>query len=401
MKYQRSPARFRRVVRGVLVVVAALIVLAGCGGDSLKTANAKVPMPAGTQASFDDVEINQGTHTVYAADQADTGVDVFDVSGPQPAFVKTIQLPAAPKGLAIDPALGRLYAGLNGGSIEVIDTVTDTLSGEIKTGEKGIDLIDFAPGPKYLIASSGGNGSVLTIDTVTGKVISTAKIGAPLEQPRYDPASGNVYVTVPDKAALTVVEPKTGAVKGTVKLGACIPVGLAIKGRTAVIACHSSVIAFDLVSLKQTDLGGLQDGDIVHYYPDVDRFFVTQPHGDLPTLVGMYGGSPLSFIGSVQVDGGGLSAVYDQRNDLVYTTNRRPGAVGLTGFHMDGTLPTNVLQAALFAGGPLLALLLLVMALWLFLGRHADPIHRPQPKPKPERESEPRTEPEARPKLTT
>lgn len=387
------------MVRAFLAVVTAVMALAACGGDTLQTSAARVPMAAGAQASFDDIEIDQATHRVFVADQANSGVDVFDVAGAAPVFVKTIQLPAAPKGLAVDQARGRVYAGTVSGSIEVIDIGLATVVAEIKTKAKSLDLVDYAPGPNYLLASTGSEGSVLTIDAGTGKVIATANVGAPLEQPRYDPSSGNVYVTVPDKAALSVIEPKTGALKGTIKLGACIPVGLAIRGRTAVVACHSTVLAYDLASGKQTDLGGVQNGDIVHYFPGVDRFFVTSPHGDLPTGVGMYGGNPIAYIGSVNVDGGGLSAVYDQGQDTVYTTDHRPKTAGLTGFHMTGTHPTNVLQTALIAAIPLLILFLVVLPLWLFLGRHADPIHRPLPKP--ESESKPGTERGERPKLTT
>ena len=383
------------MVRALLALVAAMIALAACGGDTLQTTAARVPMPTGAQVSFDDIEIDQSAHTVYVADRANSGVDVFDVSGARPAFIKTIQLPAAPNGLAIDPVRGHLYAGTAAGSIAVIDTVSSSIITEIQTKAKEVDLLDFAPGPDYLLASTGSGGTLLTIDGATNKVVATANVGAPIEQPRYEPASGDVYVAVPDRGALTVIEPKTGALKGTIKLGACIPVGMAIRGSTAVIACHNTVIAYDLKSGKQTDLGGVQDGDVVHYFPGVDRFFVTSPHTDVPTLVGMYGGNPISYIGSARLDGGGHAAVYEDRNDTVYTTDPRTKTAGLVGFQMGGTHPTDVVRAALIAGGPLLALLLVVMALWVFLGRHADPINRPQAEP------EPRPEPRPRSKLTT
>ncbi len=377
------------MLRALLAVAAAVLTLAACGGaDTLQTTSARVPMPAGAQVSFDDIEIDQASHTVYAADRGDSGVDVFDVSGAQPVFKKTIQLPAAPNGLAIDPARNRLYAGTASGTIEVIDTVLVTTVAEVKTRAKEIDLLDFAPGPNYLLASTGDGGSLLTINAATNKIIATANIGVPLEQPRYEPKSGDVYVSVPDRAALSVVDPKTGALKGTLKLGTCIPVGIAIKGSTVLIACHDSVDIYDLVSGKQTDIGGVQDGDVVQYFPGVDRFFVTSPQTDVPTVVGMYGGNPISYIGSVHVNGGGHAAVYDQHSDIVYTTDARTKTAGLTGFQMTGTHPTDALQTALIAGGPVVVLLLLVVPLWLLVGRHADPIHRPLPKPEPEERPE-------------
>ena len=354
-------------------------------------------MPAGAQVSFDDVEIDQATQTVYAADRANSGVDVFDVSGARPTFIKTIKLPAPPNGLAIDPMSGRVFAGTASGSIAIIDIATGTFASEIKTPAKDVDLLDFAPGPDLLLAGTGANGTVLTIDAATNKLIATANIGAPVEQPRYDLASGNVYVAVPDKAALTAIQPKTGALNGTIKLSACIPLGMALRGSTAVIACHNSVVAYDLKSGKQTDLGGIQDGDVVHYFPGVDRFFVTSPHVGVQTPVGMYGGDPVTYMGSTRLDGGGRAAVYDARSDTVYTTDPRTKSAGLVGFQMGGTHPTSVTETALIAGGPIVALFLLVLPLWLLLGRHADPINREDLEPQPEA----RHERKAKSKLTT
>lgn len=373
-------------MRGFVAVALAVLALTACGQSQLQTTNARVPVPAGKPASFDDVEIDQVTQTVYAADRANSGVDVFDVSGAQPKFVLTIKLPTAPNGLAIDQGKGRIYAGTAGGAIEVIDAAKRAVVSEIKTSAPEIDLLDFAPGQNWLLAGTGAGGTVLTIDTTSDKILSTGKVGKPIEQPRFDAASGHVYATIPDLDALAVIDPKTGALVNTLKLGGCIPVGMAIRAttRTAVIACRKSVMAYDLRSGKKIDLGHrAAGGDLVHYFAGVDRFFVEAGHSTVPSVVGMFGGDPVADVSSVNVDGDGNAAVYDERSDTVYTTDPRPGNEGLRGFRMDGTKPVPFLQSALITVGPFVLLILIVVPLWWFLGRQADPIHRKRPEPRP------------------
>ena len=367
------------MVRSILVAALALLAVVACGDAQLHTTGARVPIPEGVSASFDDVEIDQSTHTVYAADRANSGVDVFDVSGAEPRFVETIKLPAAPNGLAMDSARDRLYAGTAAGAVEVIDTTRTTLLPDIKTPAKDIDLLDFAPGPGLLFAGTADGGSVLTIDTATDKIISTAGVGKPLEQPRYDAADGKVYATIPELDALAVINPGTGAVAGTMTIDKCIPIGMAIRTSTdtAVIACHKSVVAYDLRTGKTTDLGPrAAGGDIVQYYPSIDRFFVVAEHSAVPSVVAMFGGDPVAYKGSVTLNGGGRAAVYEERSDSVYTTDPRAGTAGLTGFHMDGTRPAPVWQTVVFTGGPIALLAIIIVPIWWFAGRHADPIHR-------------------------
>lgn len=368
-------------MRGVILLGAAAVafaVLAACGDSPLQTTAAHVPGLAGKPASFDDVEIDGAAHEVYAADRTDSGVDVFDVSGARPKYVKTVKLPAPPNGLALAPTLGRLYAGTGSGAIEVVDTGQGAVVSEVKTGAREVDLLDFAPGPGLLIASTGADGTLLTIDAATGKVVSTAKIGKPLEQPRYDPATGLVYVSVPELDALAAIDPRTGVLVKTLKLGGCLPRGLAIRPatNTAVIACRKSVVSYDLRTATKNVFGRVADGDVVHYYPAVDRFFVTAPQDQVPTVVAIFGGDPVGYVGSVDVYGGGNAAVYDAARDTVYTTDPRPKSGGITGFRIDGTRPVPLLQSAVLTVGPFLALVLLVAPLWYFLGRRGDPVNR-------------------------
>ena len=372
----------RAVSAGFLAGLAGSLLLAGCGSTGVQTTRTVVPGLSAKSASFDDIEIDQAAHLLYAADRTDTGVDVFDISGPAAKFVKTITLPDAPNGLALAPDLSRLYAGTAGGALEVVDTVTGKVAAEVKTGAQEVDLIDYGAG--LVFAATGGDGTLLTLDTRTNKIVSTAKIGKPVEQPRYDPADGMVYVSVPELDALAQVDPATGALKNTLKLGGCIPTGLAIRPatQTAVLACRASVMAFELKTGKSQTFDRVADGDVVHYYPSVDRFFVTSPHESVPTVVGMFGGDPVTYLTSANISGGGNAAAYDATNDLIYTTDPRQGHVGVMSLRMDGSRPMPFWELLLTTAGPFVVLAAVIVPLWWLIGRSADPVHRQQRAPR-------------------
>lgn len=367
-----------------LAAMAGSLLLAGCGDTGVLTRGTSVPGISAKPGNFDDIEIDQPAHRLYVADRTDTSVDVFDVSGPAAKLRKTIALPDAPNGLAVAPDLGLLFAGTSSGAVEVIDTLTGKVTGEIKTGAKEVDLIDYGEAAQLLFAATGADGTLLTIDARTSKVLSTAKVGKPVEQPRYDPADGMVYVSVPELDALAQVDPKDGTVKATVKLGGCIPRGLAIQplSNTAVIACRSSVMAFDLKAGKSQTFELVADGDVVQYYPSVDRFFITSQHDTVPTVVAMYGGDPVGYIRSVNIPGGGNAAAYDATNDLVYTTDPRQGRAGVMSLKMDGSRPVPFWQSLLAIAVPFVILAAIVAPLLWFITRSADPVHRQQRAPK-------------------
>ncbi len=360
-------------------------ILASACSTGVQTTGTRIAGLSGKAASFDDVEIDQAAHRLYAADRTDRGVDVFDVSGPTAQYLKTIALPAEPNGLALAPDLGRLYAGTTAGAVEAIDLKTDTVAAEVKTAASEVDLIDYAAARHQVFAGTGVDGTLLTIDALTDKLVSTAKIGKPVEQPRYNPADGLVYVAVPELDALVPVNPKDGKLEKALALGGCIPKGFALKpgSHTAVLACRQSVMAFDLRTGQSQTFDRVADGDVVHYYPSVDRFLVISQHDKVPSVVGLFGGDPVAYVSSVNINGGGNAAVYDEAHDLVYTTDPRPGTAGLTGFHIDGSRPVPVLQSLLTTVGPFVILAVLIAPVWYFIGRSADPVRRKVRSPKP------------------
>jgi YVTN family beta-propeller protein len=368
-----------------LSLAAATLLLSACTGINTaapKLTNTPV-MPAGTSAAnFDAIEIDQANHRLYAADR-DRGIDVFDISTPQAKFVQTIPLPSSPSGLAIAPDLGRLYAGTANGSVQVVDIkpaspTTGTVVAEVVTGGKEVDLLDYSATRQEVYASNGPEGTIANIDAKTNTVIKQIKVGNALEQPRFNPADGMLYVTSPDADALFQIDPATGAIKNKTTLGACQPIGLAINPRTdqALIACKNWTISWDLHTGTAQTFNQASHADLVSYDAKADRYLVATPGAIAISSIAIFGGTPIAYISSVVTGAGGKGAAYDEANQLVYTTDIRPQKVGLESF----TVPDGALAVgSLLSLAPLALLLPLIVLVLIIVGRHADPIRRPEP----------------------
>jgi DNA-binding beta-propeller fold protein YncE len=350
--------------------------------SDVRIANTPITPTASTAGNFDDLVIDQAGHRLYAADR-DRGIDVFDISTPNARFVQSITLPSAPNGLALAPDLGRLYAGTSDGSVQVLDInpsspTAGKLLPQIQTSGKEVDLIDYSAARHELYASNGADGTLAIIDTGKNAVTGQVKVGYALEQPRFNPADGMLYVTSPDADALFTIDPVTKAIKSKNALGGCQPVGLAINARAnqALIACANWTLGWDLRTSTAQTFNQASRADVVRYDPAADRFLVASPGKINTSTVAIFSGSSVAYISSVVTGAGGKAADYDETNRLVYTTDLRPNRVGLAAFPIPDGAPT---LSSLMSLAPLAALLPLILLVLFIVGRQADPIRRPEP----------------------
>ena len=376
-------------MRKVLLIVG-LFLISACGQlDAPATKIASTPVPGITTQtpSMDAIEIDQTAHRLYTADRSNQGVDIFDISAPAAKYLQTIAMPAGPNGLALAPDLSRLFVGVGNGSVVVVDTnptspKANQVINEIQTGAKSVDLIDYSAARHLVYASNGVAGSLTVVDSGTGEIKGQFKVGFALEQPRFDPADGMLYITSPDADALFRIDPNDGAVKKKMSLGGCQPTGFAInpKSNQGVIACRNSILSFDLHSDKSEKFLQQPGGDIVSYDAKADRFLVGAPFKPGKGAVGILGSNPIVYITTVVTGALGKSAAYDETNDVVYTPDNRPNKAGLASFKMPAGGPGEMPPlSALIPFGVLLAAIALF---FVILGRNADPIRRPEPAPR-------------------
>jgi hypothetical protein len=371
----------------LLLVVASLVLGAACNTSPTKIKNTPIAALNGQAGSFDAMEVDQAHHRLYVADRTDHGIDVFDVSTPQAQYLDTIKLPANPNGLAIAPDLGRLFAGTMAGSVVIIDinlaaNATGVVIQEVPTGGKEVDLLDYAPSLHTVFASTGVDGAIASVDAKTGAVNGTFKIGFALEQPRFSPADGMLYVTSPDAGALFQIDPASGKIMVKADLGSCLPKGLAINPHSdeALIACHDSTVTRDLRAKTQGNFTQVYGGDVVWYDAKVDRFLVAVPLAG-GGEVGIFGGSPIDYITAVSTNGTGHSAAYDETNDVVYTLDTRAKFAGLTSFQRpaDDQLPASFVASLGLLGAVVVVAIVLIWVVARLGGPRPQPVSEPAP----------------------
>jgi DNA-binding beta-propeller fold protein YncE len=383
---------WQQIVSAALLPLAAgalLISACSLSNKPVEVTSTTLAPLAGKPGNFDVVELDQAAHRLYAADRADTGIDVFDTTSAPAQYLLTIPLPAAPNGLAIAPRLSRLYVGAANGSVLFIDISSTSATfnkvvKEVPTGGKDADLIDYAAGPQLVFASTGIEGTIASIDANTGEVKRSFKVGFALEQPRFNPADGLLYVTSPDADGLFPIDLKTGTVKSRVTLGGCLPAGMAINGHSQVlIACRNAVITWDLLKAVSARFDQVVGGDVVTYNATADRFFVAAPAKTGPSAVGVFGGNPIAYIAAVSLPGPAKAAGYDETNHVVYAPDGRVGYVGLASFHPPAS--EVFVYPSVASMGSLAGVVVVILLLFVLVGRGADPILRVEPEPRPRR----------------
>src|SRR5579864_6186946 len=129
----------------------------------------EVPLAAHSEKFCDTLEIDQGTHRLYAVDDWSGGVDIFDISGPSAVYQKTVRVRGTFNGVAIAPELKKVFVAFSNGVI-VIDAdpsspTVDTILATITVGGKGHpDLIDYDPVHRKVYAPNRNDGLMTVID---------------------------------------------------------------------------------------------------------------------------------------------------------------------------------------------------------------------------------------------
>jgi hypothetical protein len=316
------------VVSAVFQVAAAaggVLLLSGCG--SCQSTVRTVTMPGIAGAAFDGADIDQQTHRIFLANRTDQSISAVDVGGQTPAGAGTVKLDASPNGLALAPGRHTLYAALDSGGVAVIDTVSMRVTSTIPVDATSADLIDYSARTNSLFVGVGA--AVAVVDAATGKVTRRISTASTVEQPRFDPADGLVYATVPLTNSLVQMNPATGYITQSYTVAKCHPSGLAINPsrQVAMLACGGSVALVNLTSGAQEVTRAVQGGDVVTYDAAADTFVIASPHGPTDSVVGAFGGDG-HFIASVSSTPNVHAAVYDEGHGVVFA----PAPAGLMSF---------------------------------------------------------------------
>lgn len=164
--------------------------------------------------------------------------------------------------LRVDQAARRLYIA-HEKRVEVLDEDSGKKLGEIgpTTRAHGIAVV---PELNHGFATSGVDDQILMFDLKTLEVIKKVKsTGSNPDAIEYDPESKRVYVGNHGSGEITVVDPASGEIAGTLPLGGKLE-GIAFDGRGngyVLAEDKSSVHVFDTHALKAKATWSLAPGD--------------------------------------------------------------------------------------------------------------------------------------------
>lgn len=362
-------------------LLAACLLLAGCGSPG-GIQHTDIPPLPGHKAAFDQALVDQSTRRLYVADEGLLAVDVFDVSRNPPRYVTSVRLGKIPHGLAASKELHKVFVGLNGGGIAVLETdnsggganrVLDVIQTSAK---KNVDLVDYNPASHQVWAAASDEGILFQVDAIRDRVMATLPIAPTLEQPRVDPRTGVVYVPDTDKNTLYEVDPYQVQVVQQWSLGvACGPTGLAIDSarQVAMIGCRDPhaghIIAWDLkTGTPIRTLSDVQDVDQVIYDAGAGLYMAAGRAG-AATAIGFFGGSPPAYRAVKITHADSRAVAYDEASQTVYTPDAKPGNEGLISFPAPRPVPpANPWVAPLLY---LIPLVLVGIGVWSYGSRRA------------------------------
>src|SRR2546427_4670785 len=248
--------------------------------------------------------------------------------------------------------LRKLFVGVNGSILAVLHLAPsspkpESVVARIDTGGKGaVDLIDYVPPLKKIYAANRDEGIFVAVDAVRNQIVSRfTGLGPTLEQPRYNPADGMVYLVSDGSNMLYQIDPGRDEIVKSFPIGvACSPHGLAINPRTgmALLGCAASdrpnTVIWDLKQQRvAADISASGCGDGAIYVESIDRFLFAAHGFTTGPVVGIFGGDPIRLLANVPTQTGASWVAYDETNRLVYTPAIIGGLPGLLSFPLPPT----------------------------------------------------------------
>jgi YVTN family beta-propeller protein len=352
---QNKFTKFRSIFIGSLMTA---FIFTGCGlqtqvptnsENMLKVETTHTLIPGLTskakdvEENFDIITIDQQTHLLYATDRSNKGVDVFDIATPKAKYLSTIDVGGLPNGLVIVKDQNKLFTGLSDSTVAVIDinpisakynTVVDKIN---TNGKERADEMGYDPKEKKLYVANGDDGFISVIDVVNDEIIKKIENLGAIEFPVYNPVDDMMYVTGAEDNLIIKIDPVKDEVVRKIDLGVNIhPTGIAINPKTnqALIGGEEQqTLVWDFNTDKVINIfNQVGGGDQLIYDPTVDMFFFGAGDFKSGSVIGLWSGSPITFIGNVPAALGSHNVAYDQTNKIVYTCDEQSGEIGLLSF---------------------------------------------------------------------
>lgn len=291
----------------------------------------RVPLQTTTTnapAIGDLIDIDQQAHLMYLGNGEADAIEVFDVSAPTPRWVRAFHVPGAVAGILIAPDLKKVFGGSPNGMVIVdADPSSATYGATLNTiylGPGGTDELDYDPIDHKVYVTDVADQTVASVDAIHNTLIKTFPNlpETQLEQPRYNPGDGFMYMSWRATNQIAKFDPRTDTLVSVTPIGVpCTPSGIAIKPTTnlAMIGCRPQIVFWDLKTNSMASASPKSGGaDQVIYNAHADRFFAAGSGYHRGPVMGIFDGSG-NFITNIPTTSVSHEVGYDQTNGVVYT----------------------------------------------------------------------------------
>lgn len=224
--------------------------------------------------------------------------------------------------ITVDSAARRVYLS-HGTEIKVVDTYNGSLIGNV-TGLKDVHGVAVAAEFGRGFITDGGQGKVIIFDLKTLKVTGEVKTDNDADSIVYDPASKRIFAQNGDPNSSSVIDAKSCALVGTIKLGGSPEFAVADGTGTVYIniADKNEIVAIDSHSLAIKSRWSVAPaGRITGLAIDVQhrRLFSAGRNPQMLVVVDTDSGK---VIQSFPISAGADAAAYDAETGLIYVSTR-------------------------------------------------------------------------------
>ncbi len=236
---------------------------------------------------------------LYVVNQAGTNVTILDSSG---AVAGSLATGGLVTGVAVDPALGLLYASTDGGNVTVIDLAHPANRASIVV--TAFDLLKgiiYDPHSNEVYVAGWAASNLTVIDPLTNKTVGPSiPVGTEPAAMLGDPANGTLFVANDGSGNISVLDDSTNRVVRTLSSPGVttLTYDAATDSIYSTGTYHPEVNAYDATTYASLGtplvLGNLNVGGIA-YDPADQRVFVSDEYGGALFEIGPASSGPPQF----------------------------------------------------------------------------------------------------------
>lgn len=309
------PLAITRWLSPSLLALSAATVLHAASADYKIVAR----YPIGGTGSYDYLRVDPVGRRLYIAHEkhfevldVDTGKKVGEIAPTSRAH-----------GVAISAETGHGFAssGIDD-EITMFDLKTLATIKKIKSTGSNPDAIEFDPQTKRVYAGNHGSGEVTVIDPASGDVVGTIKLGGKLEGIGFD-GRGQGFVIAEDKSAVQVFDTKTLQPKATWSLApgeGGTGLGVDAAHHRLFAACgNNKMVVLDSDSGKMVATATIgNDPDGLAFEAKTGRIFTSNVDGTV-TIIQQESADKYTVLQNVKSSQGCKTIALDEKTGRVFT----------------------------------------------------------------------------------